>query len=77
MLKKGVKLGNLSEGEKNRFIVGGTVESLRKKVRDISIQESGRMECCKWIKNEGAPGDPWALFIVYYSRLKMTFRTDA
>jgi hypothetical protein len=30
MLKKGVKLGNLSEGEKNQFIVGGTVESLRK-----------------------------------------------
>jgi hypothetical protein len=36
MLKKGVKLGNLSEGEKNQFIVGGTVESLRKKVREIS-----------------------------------------
>ena len=29
--KKGVKAGDLSEEEKNQFIIGGTVESLRKK----------------------------------------------
>ena len=34
--KKGVKAGDLSEEEKNQFIVGGTVESLRKKVKEIS-----------------------------------------
>lgn len=28
--KKGVKAGDMSEEEKNQFIVGGTVESLRK-----------------------------------------------
>ena len=34
--KKGIKAGDLSEDEKNQFIVGGTVESLRKKVSEIS-----------------------------------------
>ncbi|MBR3468214.1 MAG: hypothetical protein IKH28_00720 [Lachnospiraceae bacterium] len=41
--EKGVKVGDLSEEEKNRFITGDTVESLQKKVKD-SIKHKSLME---------------------------------